>query len=125
MDSKYFKRKLELVVRDIELYTKEELARELARLAKTADESVLLEPEFVPKSQLKLLNDIHGLSTVEIHTKGTPKLFVTVQTNLGLGCRKPFGNKHVWWIEEIGYLKSDDIRKVTHWYELPVISQGE
>lgn len=42
----YFKRKLALVIRDIDLYTSEELARELARLARTSDPFVLLEPEF-------------------------------------------------------------------------------
>lgn len=53
----YFKGKLNLVIRDIELYTKEELARELARLAKTADESVFLESEFSEMAQQNIKQD--------------------------------------------------------------------
>lgn len=43
LDADYFKLKLRLVVRNINSYTPAELARELGRLASTADKSALLE----------------------------------------------------------------------------------
>ncbi|MBE8232382.1 MAG: hypothetical protein HAW67_01510 [Endozoicomonadaceae bacterium] len=42
----YNKRKLESILKDINCYTPDELSRELARLAVTADKSVLQEAEF-------------------------------------------------------------------------------
>lgn len=46
LDYSYFSGKLKLIVRDIRNYTPDELARELARLSFTADESVIKEKEF-------------------------------------------------------------------------------
>ena len=46
LDTDYFAKKLELIQRDLLWYSAEELARELARLSKTADAKVLTEPEF-------------------------------------------------------------------------------
>lgn len=46
VDTAYFENKLKLVLRDLDQYNADELARELARLAKVADEDVLQEPEF-------------------------------------------------------------------------------
>ena len=49
LDYRYFAKKLELIQRDISRYTPDELARELARLSKTADAKVLAESEFCSK----------------------------------------------------------------------------
>lgn len=46
LDHHYFTEKLEIIQRDISRYTPDELARELARLSRTADAKVLAEPEF-------------------------------------------------------------------------------
>ena len=46
IDVSYFTKKIKMVLRDIKLYSKEELARELLRLSKTADSEVLHENEF-------------------------------------------------------------------------------
>ena len=46
LDANYFAKKLKLIHRDINDYTPRELARELARLSRTADKNVLHEPEF-------------------------------------------------------------------------------
>lgn len=46
LDADYFRRKLERVLRDVNSYRPDEMARELARMARTADEKVLREPEF-------------------------------------------------------------------------------
>lgn len=46
LDADYFRRKLERVLRDVNSYRPDEMARELARMARTADEAVLREPEF-------------------------------------------------------------------------------
>ena len=46
LDHKYFKGKLELIIRDASRYTPDEMARSLARLSQTADKAVLLESEF-------------------------------------------------------------------------------
>lgn len=43
VDTCYFEKKLKSVLRDIANYTPDELARELARLSKTADPEVILE----------------------------------------------------------------------------------
>jgi hypothetical protein len=46
LDAEYFAEKLKLILRDISRYTPAEMARELARMSVTADESVLGEDEF-------------------------------------------------------------------------------
>ncbi|MGU5685240.1 hypothetical protein ACV1DN_13610 [Aeromonas allosaccharophila] len=46
LDVDYFRKRLKRVLRGIERYTPEELARELARTAATASQEVLNEPEF-------------------------------------------------------------------------------
>ena len=47
LDYKYFQGKLKLIVRDARNYTPDEMARELARMSKAADSSVILnEDEF-------------------------------------------------------------------------------
>lgn len=46
IDAHYFHRKLGLLLRDFDSLTPDELARSLARLARTADSAVLSEPEF-------------------------------------------------------------------------------
>lgn len=48
LDVSYFKSKLARVLRDIAQYNPDELARELARLAKTANKNTLFEDEFCP-----------------------------------------------------------------------------
>lgn len=45
LDTEYFRRKMELVIRDLSHYTPPEMARELVRLAKVADESETSEDE--------------------------------------------------------------------------------
>lgn len=47
LDHNYHKHKLQLVVRDIERYTEDELARELLRLVCVANPLIMLEKEFV------------------------------------------------------------------------------
>lgn len=47
LDVSYFESKLTQVLRNIACYMPDEMARELARLVKTADKSVLLESEFL------------------------------------------------------------------------------
>lgn len=49
VDAPYFHGKLSLVLRDLENYTPDELARSLARLVVVADKNVLAEPEFTPE----------------------------------------------------------------------------
>jgi hypothetical protein len=39
LDTEYFRRKMELIIRDLSHYKPQEMARELVRLAKVADES--------------------------------------------------------------------------------------
>lgn len=51
LDADYFRRKLERVLRDVNSYRPDEMARELARMARTADEAVLREPEFALVAQ--------------------------------------------------------------------------
>lgn len=46
LDVDYFKRKLKIIIRDVDNYTPSELARELARMSRTSDSKVLLEEEF-------------------------------------------------------------------------------
>ena len=47
LDYKYFQEKLELIIRDAPRYSPSEMARELARLSKTADDGVIYtEAEF-------------------------------------------------------------------------------
>lgn len=46
LDADYFTKKMQLIIRDIDNYKPSEFARELARMAKTADEKVLNENEF-------------------------------------------------------------------------------
>lgn len=48
VDHSYFSDKIESVRRSLWDYTPSELAREFARMSKTADGAVLLEPEFQP-----------------------------------------------------------------------------
>lgn len=48
VDVSYFASKLAIVIRDIATYTPAELARELARLAKSANQNTLFEEEFTP-----------------------------------------------------------------------------
>ena len=43
LDADYFKKKFEVMIRDIRHYTPQELAMELGRLALTADENALCE----------------------------------------------------------------------------------
>tara|TARA_R110002153_G_scaffold156209_2_gene308304 strand:+ start:216 stop:407 length:192 start_codon:yes stop_codon:yes gene_type:complete len=45
LDCKYFQRKLKLIIRDAINYTPSEMARELARMSKAADSSVILNEE--------------------------------------------------------------------------------
>ena len=45
LDYKYFQGKLKLIVRDARNYTPDEMARELARMSKAADSSVILNEE--------------------------------------------------------------------------------
>lgn len=47
LDTSYFKSKMERILRDIDRYTPDEFAREMARMAAAADKSVLSEPEFL------------------------------------------------------------------------------
>jgi hypothetical protein len=47
LDVDYFSRKMERMLNGADRYTRSEWARECARMAKVADESVLLEAEFV------------------------------------------------------------------------------
>lgn len=54
VDAPYFHGKLSLVLRDLADYMPDELARELGRLAKTADAETLLEPEFCGGSRDEL-----------------------------------------------------------------------
>jgi len=46
LDVDYFTRKMMRMVRDMADFTPSEMARQLARMSKTADETVLSEPEF-------------------------------------------------------------------------------
>ncbi|MCF6459077.1 hypothetical protein [Pseudoalteromonas sp. MMG024] len=46
LDASYFTSKLEQLIRDIDNYTPDEFARVMARMSKTADKNVVLEPEF-------------------------------------------------------------------------------
>jgi hypothetical protein len=54
IDAHYFHKKLNLVLRDFECFTPDELARTLVRLARVADESVLQEREFEPTWEKEL-----------------------------------------------------------------------
>lgn len=56
-DCHYFNEKLSQVIRDLPNYTPTELARQLARLARSADESVLQEREFRVESVAKVCTD--------------------------------------------------------------------
>lgn len=60
LDVAYFCEKLDALSLDADHYTPAEMARALARLAKTADENVLSEPEFAPVSpaEAKVANDV-------------------------------------------------------------------
>lgn len=51
LDADYFSKWIRRVLRGIDNYTPEELARELARMAVTANPSVLNENEFQKKEQ--------------------------------------------------------------------------
>lgn len=51
LDSNYFAKKIKIILRDIKDYQSDELARELLRLGRTADDSVLSEPEFAPTAK--------------------------------------------------------------------------
>jgi hypothetical protein len=46
LDANYFSEKLQLILRDLDNYKPDEMARSLSRLAIVADENVLQEPEF-------------------------------------------------------------------------------
>lgn len=63
LDADYFRRKLERVLRDVKSYKPDEMARELARMARTADEETLRESEFSPISTAKqlLIDEISDL----------------------------------------------------------------
>lgn len=61
LDSDYFRRKLERMLRDVNSYTPDEMARELARMARTADEAVLSEPEFAKVAVPDERNPVGGL----------------------------------------------------------------
>lgn len=49
LDVDYFKRKLNLVLRDADRYTPDEMARELARMSVVANSEVIKEKEFTQK----------------------------------------------------------------------------
>jgi len=46
LDVSYFKAKIKRIIRDIDRYTPDEFAREMARMSVTADGSVIKEKEF-------------------------------------------------------------------------------
>lgn len=47
LDVDYFRRKMERMLSALDRYTPDEFARECARMARTADDQVMQEPEFV------------------------------------------------------------------------------
>lgn len=53
LDIDYFESKINLIARDIGNYRPDEIAREFARLSKTADENVMKEHEFSDCDKLK------------------------------------------------------------------------
>lgn len=57
VDTAYFKKKLEMVIRDLDDYKPDELARELARYSTAADSTVVTEPEF-NREALEILRDV-------------------------------------------------------------------
>lgn len=54
LDTGYFRRYFELMVRDVNNYTPDEMARSLARMSVVADEKVLLESEFTTEINQRL-----------------------------------------------------------------------
>ena len=58
LDMGYMSGKLNILLRDIDRHTPDEAARVLARLAKVADESVLLESEFLQPSSAVAVHDV-------------------------------------------------------------------
>ena len=59
LDVSYHRKKLELILRDLDIYTPDELARELLRLSDASDPAVVIEPEFQRRrvAQYKLKMD--------------------------------------------------------------------
>jgi hypothetical protein len=72
LDYEYFQKKLEMIVRDARSYEPNEMARELARLSRTADEDVILtEAEFntpanIHKNEKVFSHDENELLEVKI-----------------------------------------------------------
>lgn len=58
LDVSYFESKFKRILSEIDRYTPDELARECARMASAADESVLLENEFLNTTTIKKLTDL-------------------------------------------------------------------
>jgi hypothetical protein len=68
LDYEYFQKKLEIIIRDARSYEPNEMARELARLSRTADEDVILtEAEFNTPA------NIHKNEKVFSHDEGAVK----------------------------------------------------
>ncbi len=61
LDTDYFIRKMERIIRDMENYKPDEFAREMARMSRTADDKVLLEPEFARDNCQVCLGDRGGI----------------------------------------------------------------
>lgn len=58
LDHDYFERKIAILHRDgLRNWRSDELARELARMSRTADKSVILEPEFETQVELAALRE--------------------------------------------------------------------
>lgn len=58
LDNDYFERKIAILHRDgLRNWRPDELARELARMSRTADKSVMLEPEFETQVELAALRE--------------------------------------------------------------------
>jgi len=79
LDVDYFSRKMERMLNGADRYTRSEWARECARMAKVADESVLLEVEFVGElrnaaDELRRAAECHHLNHFkdDLHDYGEP-----------------------------------------------------
>lgn len=73
LDVDYCRRKLERVLRDLDRYTPDELARECARLSRTVDDRVLQEVEFAPAIDERAAFEAFHFSLTKKHPEQQPK----------------------------------------------------
>jgi hypothetical protein len=109
LDVDYNKKKLEIVLRDLDRYTPSELSRELLRLINATKSDVLSEPEFI------------RLSWVSVNDKAYPAdkevVDIIINGERLVDCTHEYGYCGGLWFDEHGdeIFEQDEI---THWKEV-------